>query len=85
VDEELIEQSAHDGLGFEVEAFVDLRKQGQHWEVKVRWRGYTPEEDTWEPLQQVWEDVPVLLKNWLKTTNVEGAKEAAQFLHTVFS
>ena len=34
---------------FEPEAILDRRKNGRKWEVKIRWAGYGPDHDSWEP------------------------------------
>jgi len=78
VDEELFEQSAHDGAGYEVEDFLDIHKKDGTWEVRVRWRGWATGDETWEPLQNLMEDVPVLVTRWLKSTNSEAACQALQ-------
>ena len=34
VDEDLYDQVAHDGAGYEVDEFLDLRKRGSQWHVQ---------------------------------------------------
>ena len=40
-------------VGYIVEAIVGLKKQGSREMAKVRWLGYTPEDDTWEPVDEL--------------------------------
>ena len=32
----------------------------------MRWEGFQPQDDTWEELEQLFNDVPVLVRNYLK-------------------
>ena len=38
---------------FEVEKVLDVRQRGRRWEWRVRWVGYRPEDDTWEPWEHL--------------------------------
>ena len=38
---------------YEVEAIVDCRKRGNQLQYLVKWKGYGPEENSWEPKQNV--------------------------------
>ena len=55
-DEKAIEVAAHDDFEFVVELIVNHRGDARHrrsLEFKVRWQGYEPVEDTWEPYDAV--------------------------------
>ena len=63
--EELKLQLAHDGAGYEVEKFDGHRKRNGRWELKVKWLAFEPTEATWEPLLQLYQDVPTLVRNYV--------------------
>ena len=80
IDQELFDQIAHDSAGYEVESFIGLRKRNDTWEVRVRWRGFTSGDETWEPLSNLLQDVPVLIKRWLRSCSLSNAAKAVQVL-----
>jgi len=45
-----------------VQRLVDKKKQNNKIYYKVRWKGYPPNQDTWEPRKHLIKDVPVLVK-----------------------
>jgi hypothetical protein len=56
---------------FEIQELKDLRfnsETSQH-EVLVGWRGFTSEDDTWEPVNPLRDDVPDLLQRFLLLKN----------------
>eukprot|EP00300_Choanocystis_sp_HF-7_P042111 c8876_g2_i1.p1 GENE.c8876_g2_i1~~c8876_g2_i1.p1 ORF type:complete len:548 (-),score=66.37 c8876_g2_i1:54-1697(-) len=57
-----------------VEKVVDHRKahEGLGYELRVRWLGFEDSEDTWEPLDTLFEDVPTVVRNY-----VDGAGDGA--------
>ncbi|CAK4484235.1 unnamed protein product, partial [Aphanomyces euteiches] len=54
----------HNSEGYEVEDIVDARynSRAKSFEVKIKWRGLQDVENSWEPTDNIAEDVPVLFK-----------------------
>ena len=50
-------------LEYEVERLVDHRRMGESLEFLVRWKGYQPCDDTWEPQSNL-KNCPKLLKEY---------------------
>ncbi|EGZ20974.1 hypothetical protein PHYSODRAFT_497891 [Phytophthora sojae] len=59
-----------------VECFRDHRYNSatQQWEVLVSWRGLQDIEDSWEPLETMLRDVPVLVANYAEQQQDEEFK-----------
>ena len=60
VSTEMVRQYAFDCMRWEVKKFKGLRKQRQQLEVLVEWRGFCQDEDSWEPVVRMAQDVPNL-------------------------
>jgi hypothetical protein len=57
---------------FEVEEILEHRRHGPRLEYKLRWRGFGPEDDTWEPESNI--QAPELIEAyWNKVSGVEPA------------
>ena len=82
VTEELLAQIAHDDAGYEIESFGEARKnpKTKQWELSVHWRGFEASADTWEPIFQLYKDVPVFLKRELRKKAKTGDEDAAKIL-----
>jgi hypothetical protein len=51
---------------YEIEEIMDKRINQGVEEVLVKWKGFEPEESTWEPLEIIKEDVPQLVESFLR-------------------
>lgn len=50
---------------YEVASIVDKRKmRNGTYKYRVRWRGYRPKDDTWEPRSRLLRDVPDMIKDY---------------------
>lgn len=64
-DVDAVNESA-DGDGYEVEEIIDHKYEGKSKKLyKIRWKGYAPEEDTWEPENSL--SCPELIEKYLET------------------
>ena len=74
----IIEHAIQSEHGMPVARLLKLVKNDSGIGVLVRWKGLSSSEDTVEPLQQVFEDVPALLQKLLTRQNTpsELASEA---------
>jgi hypothetical protein len=75
VTEEIKKQFAHDNESYQVEDFRDCRLNPgtAQLELLVEWKGFSTDENSWEPLKNLFEDVPELVKKYamkLKTEKV---------------
>ena len=67
VTEKLTRTAVNDCQKFDVSSFVAWRVDDEgDIQLKVRWEGFQPQDDTWEELEQLFNDVPVLVRNYLK-------------------
>ena len=64
---EVRRQAEHSALQHEVQALGAIRFNETllRWEVQVVWLGLEPNEATWEPAANVWEDVPAIFKSFV--------------------
>eukprot|EP00474_Spongospora_subterranea_P008141 CRZ08599.1 hypothetical protein [Spongospora subterranea] len=59
-------QYVSSGIGFVVDSFIKCRFHGDRWELQVRWSGFEESDVSWEPASNMVEDVPVLVKQFIK-------------------
>ena len=58
--------AVNDCQKFEVQQFMDWREDDDgNIELKVRWEGFEPRDDTWQGIDGLFEDVPVLVRKYL--------------------
>ncbi|KAE9043464.1 hypothetical protein PR003_g6175 [Phytophthora rubi] len=76
--EELVEQAVHGQGGRLVEVLRACRvsPDTQQWEVQVKWYGLDELEESWEPVETIREDVPVLLQAFLNDGGDDPARLA---------
>jgi hypothetical protein len=69
VTADLLAHVAHNDQGYEVEQFGDARwnEAKKLYELEVKWRGLDEAEKSWEPVQNLFEDLPGPLLKYLKT------------------
>ncbi|ETV69570.1 hypothetical protein H257_14806 [Aphanomyces astaci] len=68
VTSELLAHVAHNSEGFEVEAMVDARyiPTTNVYELLIKWRGLQDVENSWDPADNIFADVPVMFKAFCK-------------------
>ena len=75
------EQARYTKSVFLVDKLVDIRTRNTNqYEILVFWRGLEDDEATWEPLQNLHEDVPVLLSDFLRRSSNIVARKACEIL-----
>jgi hypothetical protein len=76
VTTQLREFAAQGGRGYTVGSINSHRQHKGKWQLRVHWLGYDdPEEQTWEPMERLAEDVPVLVRRYVKSVT-NGAEKA---------
>ena len=74
VDANLLDQIRHDSHEFEVAKLVGLGEDDDGTlKAQVRWRGFSSEFDTWEPVEQLFVDVPDRVSAYM--AELEGIKD----------
>ena len=69
VTEDVVNQVAFDGEGYEkIKKIMGCRwnESSSTWELHVAWRGFETSNYTWEPISQLFADVPVLVKRYVQ-------------------
>ena len=85
VSERLVRTAVNDCQKFEIDEFVGWRLQDDGTvQLKVRWHGFQPQDDTWEALEGLHDDVPALVGKYLRAHAGEDEQldEAAANLDT---
>lgn len=78
VTEKLVRTAVNDCQKFDVAGFHAWRtNDDDEVQLKVRWEGFQPQDDTWEDLEQLYNDVPVLVTNYLKNHAADDERLAA--------
>ena len=79
VDEALLRYADHNEAKYqEIDVIDGIRESDSGIEILIRWKGLPDEYDyTWEPLQQVYEDVPHMLRKYLRSAGYRKLKEKA--------
>ncbi|ETO62785.1 hypothetical protein F444_19374 [Phytophthora nicotianae P1976] len=74
VTEEVREHVASQGIVLAVDELKEHRwcptKNG--YDILVSWKGLEPIEDSWEPLQSLWKDIPVLVRVYAERVGDTG-------------
>jgi hypothetical protein len=78
VTEEMKKQFAHDNESYEVENFhaCRLNPESGQLELLVEWKGFNEEDNSWEPLKNLVEDVPELVRKFAKKQKTEESAYA---------
>jgi len=50
---------------FDIDELLNIRSGRTGWEIQVSWLGFTDLDRTWEPIQNIYEDIPLILHNFL--------------------
>jgi len=80
VTDEIKKQFAHDNESYQVNDFIDCRlnPESGHLELLVEWKGFTKDDNSWEPLKSLLEDVPELVKRYAKKLKEEKSAYAEE-------
>eukprot|EP00924_Labyrinthula_sp_SR-Ha-C_P003577 maker-scaffold_53-augustus-gene-1.22-mRNA-1 protein AED:0.44 eAED:0.44 QI:0/0/0/0.5/0/0/2/0/1183 len=80
---EVVKQFASDAGQLEVQQFTGLRHENGRYELCTRWKGFTEADDTWEPLDVIWEDVKHVVEAFFRKGGEDQMiREAKLFLET---
>ena len=75
VTEQLKGFAALGGQGYTVDHVNGHEKKRGEWRLKVFWDGYGPDSATWEAADKLFEDAPVLVRQYINVMTDERAKE----------
>jgi Chromo (CHRromatin Organisation MOdifier) domain len=84
VSEELLQHVSNQGQIMTVKGIRSHRycHDPQGYEVLVQWRGLEEIEDSWEPMDAMYEDVPVIVERYVCSTNDNKLLETFEELKT---
>jgi hypothetical protein len=77
VTQDLLDHVAYVEGGYMVEKLLDCRfdKPTKAWKIQVKWFGLEEAENTWEEASTLFEDVPVLVRAFLKADGTTSKKD----------
>jgi hypothetical protein len=78
VTEEIRQHVANQGITLAVREIMDHRRNNRtrQWELLVSWRGLESSEDSWEPLDDIYADVPILVRDYIVARDVPALATA---------
>jgi hypothetical protein len=50
---------------FQIDELLKIRAGRRGWEILVSWLGFTDEDRTWEPIRNLYDDIPLILHDFL--------------------
>ena len=71
---ELKDHIFNQGIVFEVEAILNYKKVKKDYFILVKWKGIQDIENSWEPMKNIKEDTPQILKKFMNTLDVKKDK-----------
>jgi hypothetical protein len=85
ITEEIKAQFAHDNFSYEVKNFIGARVNPETGRIQllVEWKGFTSADNSWEDLETLYADVPVLVAKYsrqLKSENHNLCDEVFRFI-----
>ena len=69
-------QFTADSSVLEVDKFVGLKLEKGNFLLKTRWLGFYEQDDTWEPLQTLAEDIPNVVIDFLSSLHTAESNQA---------
>ena len=68
ISERLVRTAVNDCQKFDVQEFIGWRASDDgDIELRVRWEGFEEQDDTWQGLEGLFEDVPALVRQYLRS------------------
>eukprot|EP00924_Labyrinthula_sp_SR-Ha-C_P012208 maker-scaffold_10-snap-gene-0.14-mRNA-1 protein AED:0.36 eAED:0.38 QI:0/0/0/1/0/0/2/0/447 len=64
----------NDSEKLEIKKLIKIKKKDDEYFLLVHWRGFPLEESTWEPVKQLFEDLPSLVVDFLLKNKLSGMK-----------
>jgi len=73
VTDELVEHIQYQkGQYCIVEAILDIRSSAGVTELQVQWRGFDDEDPTWVPINELSEDIPAMVSDFISEIKSSG-------------
>ncbi|KAF0731194.1 hypothetical protein Ae201684_011457 [Aphanomyces euteiches] len=80
VSEDLADHIAFGNEGFHVARLGSVRVENGEYQALVYWLGLDEDEASWEPVQSLYEDIPVVFRRWVNQSQDEEVKKMAEAL-----
>ncbi|KAH9108009.1 hypothetical protein AeMF1_016707, partial [Aphanomyces euteiches] len=80
VTEDLADHIAFGNEGFHVARLGSMRVENGEYQALVYWLGLDEDEASWEPVQCLYEDIPVVFRRWVNQSQDEEVKKMAEAL-----
>jgi hypothetical protein len=72
LSEDFQTQEIDESEKFEISELLDIKTTTSGYSVLVRWLGFESVDDTWEPIHTLYEDIPLILHDFLISKNKEN-------------